>query len=82
MSKKSEAFQPLKLRSLEAKAAYSDRRVTVTATLKGEVADEFMKIAEEAGLNKSQLALQMIYHALNKTEDLKDFYRRLAILAE
>jgi serine/threonine protein kinase HipA of HipAB toxin-antitoxin module len=54
----------------------------VTATLKGEVADEFMKIAEEAGLNKSQLALQMIYHALNKTEDLKDFYRRLAILAE
>lgn len=57
-------------------------RVTVTTTLKGAAAEEFEEMCEKFGLNRSQLLTQMVYHCLNRTADLKDFYRRIAILGE
>jgi hypothetical protein len=57
-------------------------KMTLSCTIKGKAAAEFEKILQETGLNKSQLMVQMIYHCLNRTEELKDLYRRLAILGE
>lgn len=73
------AFTPITLQAAPAQD-HSPARVTVTATLKGVAAEEFEELCSKHGLNRSQLLTQMVYHCLNRTEDLKDFYRRLAIL--
>ena len=58
----------------------SSKKITISTTIRGDAAEEFEQLCEKNGLNKSQLAIQMIYHCLNKTQDLKDFYRRIQIL--
>lgn len=75
-------FVPIRLQAAPIVEAGSNSKLTVSATLKGLTADEFEKMRQESGLNRSQLVVQMIYHCLGKTEELKDFYRRLAILGE
>lgn len=82
LKESSAPFKPLKLVAVQTDNSNAGRRLTITCTLKGDAAVEFERLVEETGLNKSQLSLQMVYHALGKTDDLKDFYRRLAILAE
>lgn len=78
---KSSGFVPMRLENLP-HVDYNSAKTTVTTTLKGVVADEFEKLCSESGLNKSQLLVQMVYHCLNRTEDLREFYRRLAILGK
>lgn len=74
-------FKPFKLIKLDP-SIHSTSRTTVTTTLKGSVSEEFDKMCEETGLNKSQLLTQMVFHCLGKSAELKDFYRRLAVLGE
>lgn len=73
-------FEPIRLQDPPREPEWKSR-LTVSATLKGDVCQEFEKMAEEYGLNRSQLIVQMVHHCLGRTEELKDFYRRLAILA-
>lgn len=77
----SKGFTPMRLQSAPEKDN-NPTKLTATTTLKGEAAEEFEKLASEFGLNRSQLLTQMVYHCLGKTEQLKDFYRRLVILGE
>lgn len=77
---KTEGFRPIKL--LEAPVGeVGSAKTTVTCTLKGSAAEEFETLCNANGLSKSQLLTQMVYHCLNKSDNLKDLYRRLAILA-
>lgn len=77
----SKVFSPMRLQ--EAPAGDPNKtRVTITTTLKGKAGEEFEEMCSKNGLNRSQLLTQMVYHCLNRTEDLKDFYRRIAILGE
>jgi len=84
-SKKSETvdsgFEPMSLVVMTPEIG-SSSRLTVTSTLKGLAAEEFQAMCEKAGINRSQLVTQMVYHCLNRTADLKDFYKRLAILGK
>ncbi len=73
-------FQPMLL-AVAPNRAGSYVKTTISTTIKGDAAEEFDKMVEKTGLTKSQLALQMIHHCLDKTQDLKNLYRRLAILA-
>lgn len=75
-------FTPMRLQTVTLEQSASDSRVTVTTTLKGSAADEFEILGKEFGLNRSQLLTQMVYHCLGKTNELRDFYRRLVILGE
>ena len=54
--------------------------ITCTCTIKGEIAKQFEAMQDEYGLNRAQLVRRMVYHCLGRTEELKDFYKRLAIL--
>lgn len=74
-------FVPLRLTPLPSQDT-SSTKITATTTIKGVAADEFEALCEKYGLNRSQLTLQMVYHCLNRTEDLKSFYKRLAILGK
>lgn len=78
----SEGFKPMRLIPAPAEGSQSSTKITATCTLKGEVADEFEKLADEYGLNRSQLIVQMVYHCLGRSSELKDFYRRLQILGK
>jgi hypothetical protein len=75
-----EKFKPMKLVPASREEASSPTKLTVTALLKGAIADEFEQLRTDYGLNRSQLLVQMVYHCLGKTAELKDFYRRLNIL--
>ena len=77
----SKGFTPMRLTAAPEKEA-NPAKLTATVNLKGSAAEEFQAMAEEYGLNRAQLLTQMVYHCLNRTEDLKDFYRRIAILGE
>lgn len=57
-------------------------KLSISATLKGPVADEFEKLKNDFGLSRSQLMVQMVYHCMGRSAELKDFYRRLMILGE
>lgn len=57
-------------------------KLTCTTTIRGAAADEFEELAEKSGLNKSQLLTQMVYHCLGRSGELKEFYRRIAILGK
>lgn len=82
MSKTKEGFKPMRLQLAPRVDTSSFTKVTISGTLKGPAAEEFEKMRESSGLNRSQLMVQMIYHCLGKTDELKDFYKRLAILGE
>lgn len=78
---KQEKFVPMKLQEVLQVDVGNDK-VTVTTTIKGIAAQEFEEMRKKAGLNRSQLLTQMVYHCLGRSKDLKDFYRRLAVLVE
>ena len=81
MPKNTEGFKPMQLIALQSIKEGPVSRVTVTTTIKGSAADDFEKMCRDSGLNRSQLLTQMVYHCLNRTDELKDFYKRLAILS-
>lgn len=82
MSDTKNTFVPMRLQAVPAGEISSNARLTVTGTLKGSAAEDFQKLMEKYSLNRSQLMVQMVYHCLGKTSELKDFYKRLAILGE
>lgn len=57
-------------------------KLTATTTLRGAAADDFEDLCEKSGLNRSQLLTQMVYHCLGRSSELKEFYRRIAILGK
>ena len=78
-AEQSKHFNPIEIPSVT--AGLSDpRKITVTTSIRGKAADEFEAMCENYGLNRSQLLTQMVYHCLGRSEELKDFYRRVAIL--
>lgn len=77
-----EKFMPIRLRPAPEEDSQSTTKITVSSTLKGSAADEFEAICRDYNLNRSQLVVQMVYHCLGKTNELRDFYRRLVILGE
>lgn len=81
MSKKPVGFVPLIVPTAP-ETKEGSAKTTATVNLKGVAAEEFLALSEQYGLNRSQLLLQMVYHCLNRTEDLKDLYRRIAILGK
>lgn len=74
-------FTPMRLQAAP-EPERNPTKLTATVNLKGSAAEEFEEMAQKFGLNRAQLLTQMVYHCLNRTEDLKDFYRRIAILGE
>lgn len=57
-------------------------KLTCTTTIRGKAADDFEDLCEKSGLNKSQLLTQMVYHCLGRSGELKEFYRRVAIMGK
>lgn len=58
------------------------QKLTCTTTIRGEAAEDFEDLCQKSGLNRSQLLTQMVYHCLNRSSELKEFYRRIAILGK
>lgn len=75
-------FVPMRLIPTSELGPSSTTKITATCTIKGDAADEFEAIMEKYQLNRSQLVLQMVYHCLGKSKELKDLYTRLQILAK
>lgn len=75
-------FVPMRLEPVTPSPDKSYTKITATTTIKGVAADEFEALCASYGLNRSQLVLQMVYHCLNRTKDLEDFYKRLAVLGK
>lgn len=78
--RKIQGFTPIRLQAVPTQEHGSLTKVVISGTIKGNAADEFEKLREEYGLNRSQLMAQMVYHCLNRSDELKDLYKRLAIL--
>lgn len=81
MNKEIKTFSPFTLPSVS-QGTYNDAKLTCTTTIRGNAAREFEKICNESGLNRSQLLTQMVYHCLNRSEELKEFYRRVAVMGK
>lgn len=77
--KQNTEFVPMRLPVLPDKDN-NPLKLTITTTVRGSIVTDFEDLAREYGLNRSQLLAQMVHHCLGKTEELKDFYKRLAIL--
>lgn len=75
-------FEPMRLVPAPQAELQSLTKLCASCTLKGDIADEFEKMREEYGLSRAHLMRQMVYHCLGRSEELKDFYKRLAILGE
>jgi hypothetical protein len=59
-----------------------DNKLTCTTTIRGKAAIDFEDLCEKSGLNRSQLLTQMVYHCLGRSNELKEFYRRVAVLGK
>lgn len=76
-------FEPMRLQPYDlGKPEKSHLQLTLSTTIRGQIVEDLEKLQEEYGLNRSQLLRQMIYHCLGKTEELKEFYKRMSILGE
>jgi len=73
-SLKSKEFTPIGLSPISIKTD-SATRLTATVLLRGKIAEEFEAMVRDNNLNRSQLLTQMVYHCLNRSEELEDLYR-------
>lgn len=75
------AFQPFEIPRVTP-GQPDPNKLTCTTTIRGAAVGDFEKLCEKSGLNKSQLLTQMVYHCLGRSGELKEFYRRIAILGK
>lgn len=81
MSDKKAGFTPMEIPKV-CPGRPEVNKLTCTTTIRGEAAKEFEALCDKYDINKSQLLTQMVYHCLNRSDDLRDFYRRVAILGK
>ena len=59
--------------------ASSEYNITITTTLKGDVAKQFEQMVEENNLNKSFLLKQMVYHCLGRIDLIEALQKSLLL---